>query len=67
MYIGLSKKQLEKLIAGEEVGKRPYKLGDTCFNTRECETSIKYDGDLRLFIRILPEKEERQEHDGAFF
>ena len=67
LYIGLSKKQLQELINGNEVGKRPYAAGDTHFVDWKCPTSKKYEGDLRIFITVLSETDEKKENEGAFF
>lgn len=67
LYIGLSKKQLEALINGEEVGKRPYYDGDIHFADWKEPSSPKYRGDLRIFIRVLSEADEKKESEGAFF
>ena len=67
MYVGLSKKQLENLIAGEEVGKRPYPIDNIKFPDSKYSDVPNYEGDVRIFIRILSAKEEHKEHEGAFF
>ena len=67
LYVGLSKNQLQKLIDGEEVGKRPYVIGDMHFSKHQSPTSKKYEGNIRLFIRILSDEEAKEEAEGAFF
>lgn len=67
LYIGLSKKQLQELMDGEMVGKRPYYQGSKKFEGWKCPSSPKYEGDLRIFIRVLSEREESKENPMAFF
>ena len=53
LYIGLSKKQIEKLLAGEQVGKRPY-------------FGVGYNDTIRVFVKMLSDKEEQKEPTTAF-
>ena len=55
-YVGLSREQIEKLLNGEEVGKRPY---DDLF------PMIRYQ-DKRIFIKMLSEEEKSEEPETAF-
>jgi hypothetical protein len=60
-YIGLSREQIEKLLAGEEVGKRPYYE-----DVKYPDTHDKYDGTVRIHVRMLTEEEKSKEPDAAF-
>lgn len=61
-YIGLSRKQVEELLKGGGVGKRPYK-DSTKF---ELTSSERYDGTVRIHIRMLPDDKIKQEPESAF-
>lgn len=54
-HIGLSREQVEKLLAGEEVGKRTY--------SQHC--GHRY-GDVRVYVKMLTEEEQKKEPEGAF-
>lgn len=60
-YVGLSREQVLKLLAGEIVGKRPYYK-----QFRYPEGKRKYHGTLRIHITMLTEEEEAKEPEGAF-
>jgi len=61
-YIGLSRKQIILLLRGETVGKRPY------YNDIKCpDTKRKYDGTVRIHIKMLTAEERAKEPDTAFW
>ena len=61
LNIGLSKKQLQKLLNGEEVGKRPYQ-GSKFIP----EIEHNYVSYLRVRIVMLSDEEEKREPKDAF-
>lgn len=62
LYIGKSKEQLVKLILGKKIGKRPYWMGMK-FRKR---AENRYDGGIRIYVRLLDDKEVKEEPEGAF-
>lgn len=60
-HIGLIREQIEKLLAGEKVGKRPYNISDS-YN----EGMTKYNGTIRIHVKMLTEEEQSKEPDAAF-
>ena len=60
-HVGLSRKQVEDMLAGETVGKRPY-LNDIKYP----DTVRKYDGTARVYVRMLSEDGEKKEPETAF-
>lgn len=58
-YIGLSKEQIEKLLRGWAVGKRPYG------NSTATKEPL-YNGMVRIHIHMLSEIERNEEPDSAF-
>ena len=59
-YIGLSKEQITKLLLGDEVGKRPYDI-EAAYNGE-----LRYNGTIRIHVRLLSENDRKQELDSAF-
>jgi hypothetical protein len=60
LSIGLSREQVEKLLKGETVGKRPY-------NPKYArDKAVVYDGTLRIYVRMLSNSEEIEEPESAF-
>lgn len=58
--IGLSRDQVEKLLNGETVGKRPY-------NPKYARDEVVvYDGTIRIYVRMLSNSEEIEEPESAF-
>ena len=58
--IGLSRDQIEKLLKGEKVGKRPY-------DPRVArDEEVRYLGNVRVYVRVLSNSEEIEEPDSAF-
>ena len=58
-YIGLSREQVEKLLNGEFVGKRPYN------NTTATKKPL-YNGTVRIHVHMLSDIERDEEPNSAF-
>lgn len=61
LVIGLSRQQVEKLLKGEEVGKRPYDFQES-YNSGE----TRYSGTVRVFVKMLSEEDVKNEPEEAF-
>lgn len=59
-FIGLSREQIEKLLKGERVGKRPY---DPKVARDE---EVRYLGTVRIHVRMISNSEEVEEPESAF-
>jgi hypothetical protein len=61
LHIGLSREQINKLLMGDEVGKRPYDI-----ETSYADGETRYNDTIRIWVKLLSEEEKAKEPDSAF-
>ncbi len=60
-HIGLSREQINKLLMGDEVGKRPYDIEGSYEDGK-----TRYNDMIRIYVKLLSEEEKAKEPDSAF-
>ncbi len=61
LFIGLSREQVEALLKGERVGKRPYNISEA-----DSSGKVRYRSAYQIFVKMLTDNERKKEPDTAF-